>query len=178
MHRKLAPAFLLLAMVLVARGAAAVHLTFSTGDGIELRDDWVVITPEEGAKAEISPGGRLRIDGRWVAVSERDRLLLARYNRAIHDIHAQAIEIGIQGAGIGFSALGAAVVGLLTGGGDAAVERHVEPQARRLKEKAKQLCREVQRLRRLQDDLAADVPAFRPYALMDEDDEPRCQMDD
>jgi hypothetical protein len=176
MRRQLLPALLLLPLALVATSASAVHVRISTGEGIEIDNDTVVITPRGEARAEISARGDLRIDGRPVALDDHDRQMLQRYNRKLHSIQAHAIEIGIEGASIGIGALAYVAVALVTGDRDA-VERHVEPRAERLEEKAQHLCHEVRSLQRLQDRIADEVPAFVPYALMDEDDAADCHVD-
>ncbi len=176
MRRQLPLSALLFALTLVAASASATHVHFSTGDGIEVHGDDVVITPDDGPAAEISPGGELRIDGRRVALDDQQRRMLARYNRKVHTIEKHAIEVGVEGAGIGIEALGTVVAALFTGDASAA-ERRIQPHADRLKDKARQLCYEVRSLRTLQDVAAGAIPAFRPYALMD-DDAPDCHVDD
>jgi hypothetical protein len=174
MRRTLAAVPLLAALALPAASASAMHFEISTGDPIDVQGDRVVIHPEGVPAAEISPGGVLRIDGRAVVTAERDRVLLERYNRRVRRIEETAIDMGLRGAEIGVTALAAAVVAVVTGDHDH-VEQAVRPDAEELKDKGRRLCHDVEDLRALQDQLAVNVPAFRPYALMD--DRPHCHVD-
>jgi hypothetical protein len=177
MRRSLPIAALALLLSLVAGRASAFHISFDTSDEIEIRDGSVWVNPEGLPEAEITAAGNLRIDGHAVALRDQDRRLLARYNRGFRDVKDQAIDLGFDGVNIGISALAAAVVAVATGDHDY-VEKKVEPDASRMKAKAKELCREVRELHRLQDDIAARVSAFRPYAVMDGDGDHDCHVDD
>lgn len=177
MRRTLTAATLALTLALVCGAASATRFSFSTGNGIDLRGDRVVITPKDRPAAEISPAGELSIAGLTVAANEKDRMLLVRYNKTIRSIRDHALDVGMRGAGIAFEALSAAAVALITGDSDAA-KRQVEPSAERLKEKARALCTEVKALKQVQDEIAADLAAFRPYALMDEGDAAQCHVED
>lgn len=176
MTRTMIAAPLFLVALLTAANASATHVSLSTGGNVEFDGDQVVITPKAGPPAEISPAGEFTIDGRRIAVSEKDRILFGRYNQSMHRIVAEAKDIGLEGASLGLSALGQALAAIFTGDGEA-VERKMKAKAEPLKERGRELCREVKGLQRIQHDLAADVPEFRPYATLDAD-EPHCDMDD
>ncbi|MEO8503841.1 MAG: hypothetical protein ABI609_08105 [Acidobacteriota bacterium] len=176
MRRHLTVASLALSLTLVAGVASASHFSFSTGSDMEIEGDRVVLTPSEGPVAEISSLGELRIGGRLIAVEARDRLLLAQYNAKVHGIVQRAVEIGIQGAGIGIRAVGEALAAMVTGDHDAS--SRIEAKAATLKRDARDLCRDVNKLRRLQDRIADDVEEFRPYALIDHDRAAHCEVED
>lgn len=178
MIRKTAALFLFLALALFAAAAPAVRFSFSSDDRIGIEGDNVVITPEDAdlPRAEILPSGDLRIDGRTIATSLADRLLLVRFNQSVHSMVALGIDLGVEGAHLGLHAAAAALVGLLTGDEDAA-KHEVEPRAGKMKAKARALCREMRTLFRIQEQLAHDVPAFRPYAALD-GETGHCHVDD
>ena len=46
-----------------------------------------------------------------------------------------------------------------------------------MKERARALCLDVRTLKQMQDQLALDVPAFRPYAMIDRDPH-HCEVED
>ena len=148
MRRQLTVASLALSLTLTAGAASASHFSFSTGNDMELEGDRVVLTPAEGPVAEISPLGELRIGGRLVAVKPRDRLLMAQYNAEVHSLVHRAVEIGIQGAGIGIRAVGEALAAMVSGDHDASPR--IEAKAATLKRDARDLCKDVNKLRRLQ----------------------------
>jgi hypothetical protein len=58
-----------------------------------------------------------------------------------------------------------------------AAKRTVEPRAAKMKENARALCMEARTLKLVQDEIANDVPAFRPYAQID-DEGSHCHVDD
>ena len=178
MRRSLPVAALATLLFLLAGRASAFHMSFNIDDDeIQIRDGSVWVNPDGAPEAEISTAGDLRIDGRAVALRAEDRRLLARYNRGFRDVRDEAIDLGFDGVDIGISAVAAAVVAVATGDHDY-VEKKVQPDANRMKEKARQLCNEVRELRRLQDRIAIQVPSFRPYAVMDGDTANDCHVDD
>ncbi len=176
MQRVLTAAVLLGSLTLAAAPASAVHFSFSTGNEVDLDGDRVRITPHDGVPmAEITPEGVLRIDGRTIAVEERERVLLVRYNVTLRTITQQAIDVGMAGASVGIKAATAALVALLTGGDEQQIKAKVEPQAEHLKARARSLCTQVKELKRVEDELAERLEAFRPYALIDK---PDCHIED
>jgi hypothetical protein len=176
MLKKLAALAFFVALALAASAASAVHFSFSSDVNISMDGDVVVLEPHGEARAEIAPSGDLRIDGRLVTVPLKDRLLLARYNQSMHAIVSRGVALGVQGASLGMQALTAALVGIATGDEDAA-KRTVEPRAKKMKANARALCLEARTLRMVQNEIAADVPEFRPYALIDGDGSD-CHVDD
>ena len=176
MHRHSTVASLALSLALIAGVASASRFSFSTGTDMEIEGDRVVLTPSDGPVAEISSLGELRIGGRLVAVEAGDRLLLAQYNAEVHGLVHRAVEIGIQGAGIGLRAVGEALAALVTGDHDPS--SRIEAKAATLKRDARDLCKDVNKLRRLQDRIAGDVEEFRPYALIDHDRSAHCEVED
>ena len=175
MRRVLTSASLLIAVLFLAGRASAAQISVSTGGhGIDVKGDRVLIHHAGDPDAEISPGGGLRIGGRTVVVAERDRVLLERYDRRVHRIEDRAIDVGIDGAQLGITALAAAVVAVVTGNHQR-VEDAVRPDAEALREKAMRICKDVEELRSLQDQIAADVPAFRPYAAIEAHDLAECR---
>ena len=167
-----------LLLPLAAAPAAATHISINVDDDDDVRvdGDEIVITAEDDSEATVEPDGTLRVDGRRVAMAERDRQALVLYNRTLRNVKDRAIELGVQGAGLALHAVTEAVVAVATGKPERA-ERRVERHAEDLKDNARRLCQEMREVEQLQDTVAARVAAFRPYAVieLDEDD---CQVDD
>ena len=65
-------------------------------------------------------------------------------------------------------------LGALFGGDSAGVEKRVEAQAMKIKEDAKLICAQLPAMLATQQKLAASMPAFKPYATMDQDDVDDC----
>jgi hypothetical protein len=158
--------------------AAATHISIDLGhEDITFDDEDVIIEARDGSRARVSPEGDLTIRGRRVSVGAAERRALRNYNESMHWMVEQAVEIGVDSAGLAFSALGHALAAIATGDGDRA-ERRVEARAEPIKEKARELCREVRALVLVQESIASRVPAFRPYAVLDEDAGDDCHVDD
>lgn len=175
------PLVALFAAALIAAGAGAasattIHLAAGHED-IDLDGEDVLITAEDGSEARVTPDGVLRVDGRKVALREQHRRALTRYNETVHSIVDRAVVIGIQGAGVAVSAIGVAIAAIASGNAED-VEERVEARAERIKDNARRLCREVRHLQRIQDALADDLAAFRPFAVIDEDDADECRVED
>jgi hypothetical protein len=164
-------------LALAATPAGAVHVSMSVGhDDIRVDGDDVLIRAEDDREARITPSGDLEVDGREIRLQEVDRRDLMRYNAAVHELEDQAIALGAQGAGLAFHAIGEAIAALASGDGGRA-ERRIEARAEDIKEDARELCRDMRRLERLQDRLAWRLAAFRPFAVIDLDDDD-CRVDD
>jgi hypothetical protein len=156
------------ALCLMAAPVTATHISIDFDHAVKMEDDHVVIAVEGDREARISPDGDLTIEGRRVKVAPRDRDDLIRYNVTMHWLEERAVELGVQGAGLAFSAIGEAIAAIATGDEDGA-ERRVEQRAERLKDGARELCIAMRRLERLQDGLASRIAAFRPYAVIELD---------
>ena len=164
---------------LLAAPAAASHISINLDDGDDVRvvdHDVVIDSDADGSEATVEPDGTLRLDGRRVRVSERDRQALVLYNQSIRRIESRAIEIGLQGAGLAVHAVTEALVGVATGEPHRA-ERRVRHHAEDLKDAARRLCADVRTVEQLQDTIADRVDEFRPFAVIHLDDDD-CQIED
>ncbi|HET9766343.1 MAG TPA: DUF2884 family protein [Thermoanaerobaculia bacterium] len=166
------------ALLLAAAPAAASHISIDLDDGDQLRidDGDVIITDDDDREARVEPNGTLTVEGRRVRLAERDRQALVLYNQSIRRIEDQAIEVGVEGAGLAAHALTEALVGVATGEPHRA-ERRVRHHAEDLKDAARRLCNEVRFVQHLQDSIAARVDDFAPFTVIDLDDDD-CQVDD
>ncbi len=127
-------------------------------------------------KAEITPQGDLLVGGDKIAVDATQRALLLRYRAAIINVAGTGAGIGVQGAGFGMQAAGKALRGAFTGNGDR-VGEEIEAEARKFEQRALAICDRLPPLLRTQQQLAASLPAFRPYATMDQSDIDDCRDD-
>jgi hypothetical protein len=164
--------------LLAAAPAAAAHISINLDDedNVSVVDRDVVIDADDESEATVEPDGTLRVDGRRVRVAERDRQALVLYNRSIRRIESRAIEIGVQGAGLAVHAVTEALVGVATGEPHRA-ERRVRHHAEDLKDNARRLCQEMRAVEQLQNAIADRVDEFRPFAVIELDDDD-CQIDD
>lgn len=127
--------------------------------------------------AEITPDGRLLIEGREIEVTDPvAKAALADYREQIEAIAVAGIEVGRQGADIGLKAAGEALRGVFTGNTDD-IEKRIEGQAKGLEKAALALCGQLPGLLRAQQAVAAVVPEFKPYARLTEADVTDCYAD-
>ncbi|MFT3757173.1 MAG: hypothetical protein QM769_14770 [Pseudoxanthomonas sp.] len=125
-------------------------------------------------KAEITPQGELLIDGKQVAATPEQQTRLLAYRSELLAIAKAGMDIGVQGADLGMKAAGEALKGLFSGTDEKEIEKRVEAQAEGIKTAAKQLCQRLPALLGAQQELAAAMPEFAPYATMDASDIDDC----
>lgn len=133
-------------------------------------------TPEpDRPKGEITPEGDFLIDGRAVAVTPAQRALLLEHRARIVEIAEAGMEIGIQGADLAARAATEALKGVFSGRSEQEIERRVEAEADGIKAAALELCDRLPALYQSQQELAAALPEFAPYATMTADDLEDCR---
>lgn len=134
----------------------------------------ISVSSDDGAKVEISPAGDLLINGNTVAVDDAQRKLLLQYREQVMQVAEAGIEIGVQGANLGARAAGEAIKGILSGDTDK-IEERVNAEAKKLEESAAKICDRLPAMLATQQQLAAAVPEFKPYAKMDQGDIDECR---
>ena len=125
-------------------------------------------------KAEITPDGALLIDGKEVAVNAEQKALLLEYRKGILAVADAGITIGNQGADLAGKAIAEAITGIFSGEPER-IEERIEVEARKMETAALALCEHLPALKQAQDNLAASLPEFAPYAKMDMDDMEKCR---
>ncbi|HRF83128.1 MAG TPA: hypothetical protein PLO34_01690 [Pseudoxanthomonas sp.] len=142
-------------------------------------------------KAEITPQGDLLIDGKAVAIDEQQRKLLLEHRANVVAIAQagiavgmQGAELGVQGAALGMKAATGALKSALSGNSEEfekqmeAEGKRIEAEGRRIEAEAnRMICARMPPLLASQQALAAALPAFAPYATMDESDVKECGKD-
>jgi hypothetical protein len=127
-------------------------------------------------RAEISPAGDLLVEGKAVDVTPAQRALLLEYRSEVIGVAEAGMTIGAKGADLAGDAIGEAIGSIFSGDTDK-MEQRVEAQAEKLKQEAKVLCGRLPAMLATQQKLAASLPAFRPYATMEQDDVDDCVDD-
>jgi hypothetical protein len=126
--------------------------------------------------AEITPAGDLLIDGKTIAIDDKQRKLLLDYRGQVVAIASAGMDLGTQGADLAGKAVGQAISGALTGNSEE-VEKKIEAEAKKIEGQAVQLCKLLPGLLDAQTRLAAALPAFQPYATMEQKDIDDCGKD-
>lgn len=125
-------------------------------------------------KAEVSANGDFIVGGKQVPVTDEQRALLVAYHRELGGIADAGIATGKEGAKLAGKAVGAVVKGILSGDPDQ-IDRQMDAEAKKVEAEAMKICDRLPGLYRAQQDLAAALPAFQPYAGMDLDDIKECR---
>lgn len=128
-------------------------------------------------KAAITPQGDLLIAGKKVDATPAQHALLVDYRQQLVGIAEAGMDIGERGADLGVGAARQAIVGALTGKSDKEIEANIKPQTDAIQAAALALCKRLPQLRATQQQLAADLPAFKPYATMTQKDIDDCGKD-
>lgn len=129
------------------------------------------------SRAQITPQGDLLIDGKPVAATPQQHQLLLDYRQRLITIAEAGMAIGTEGADLGMQAASAALRGVFSGKSGDEVEAAIKPQADRIQAAAVELCRRLPDLHAAQQQLAAAMPAFQPYATMTQRDVEECGKD-
>ena len=128
-------------------------------------------------KAEITPQGDLLIEGKAVAVTPAQRKLLLEYRGEVIGVASAGMEIGKQGVDIAGKAVGTAIASIFNGKSDQA-EQEMKAQGDRIEAAAMKLCDQLQPMLDTQQQLAASLPAFKPYANLTQSDIDDCRKHD
>lgn len=126
--------------------------------------------------AELTPDGRLLIDGKEVALDAQQRALMLDYRKRIAEVAMAGADIGMEAAGMAGDVLGNVAKGLLNGNMDE-MEARIEEEAAGIAASAKMLCERLPALLAAQQAAAAAVPEFAPYASMTQSDVDDCHVE-
>ena len=128
-------------------------------------------------KAQITPQGDLLIAGNKVAATPAQQTLLLDYRQQVLGIAESGMEIGEQGADLGMNAAKEGVWGALSGKSDKEIEAAIKPKTDKIEAAAMLLCKRLPDLLASQQQLAAAMPEFKPYATMQQKDVDDCGKD-
>ena len=95
----------------------------------------------------------------------------------VKDIEIKGEQLGEAAAGFATRVVADVFAGLFTGQDENKINKKAEIRANTFKQKALPICKDVQALKQLQDDLAAGIVAFKPYALIEGRDANNCEYD-
>lgn len=163
-----------LAVALAGCGRTAPNGAVVAGDAyIALRDGRAVVHASGAPDASIGPAGDLRIGDRDITTTAGQREQLARYYASAVALRDDGIATGKAGLSVAGHAIGSVISGLANGDPDR-IDKEVGARAQVVEAHAHKLCADLKQLRSAQDAVAAQLPAFRPYARIDAGDAERC----
>ena len=128
--------------------------------------------------AQITPKGDLLIDGKAIAVSAQQRKQLLDYRGQVIGLAKIGIDGGEKAAMTVFEATDVSLFSLIVGGMSGSLERRVEASVKQhVQPLVLNICRQLPQLLESQQQLAASVPQFQPYASLERDDIDDCERD-
>ena len=159
----------LLATVLAVSASAC---SFGNGEGsigslIHVHDGRVSIRGRNDTTARIMVDGDLRIAGKAVALTPAQRALTTRYYAQVQATLHDGIETGKAGAAMAGSVIGAVFSGLAHGD-TRDIDRKANAQAAKIKGHVARICDDMRAIQTTQNQLAALLPAFAPYTVIDD----------
>lgn len=164
---------LLVSLALLTSACTADHAD-SAGEGrqsvmhhIRLDGDRVGANAADGRTAWIAADGTLEIDGRPVPLTPDQQALAQRYHAAAFLLREQGVALGESGTGLGVQAIRSVASGLAAGKPEE-IGPTIDARAKALQAQVRGLCGQIGTLRASQEALASALPAFRPYATIDD----------
>lgn len=129
---------------------------------LHLGNGAVAVRTDGAPDAIISANGDLQIDQHPVAVDDAQRSLLKSYYSNAMLILTDGIATGKAGATLGEEAAKSVVTRLASGDPDK-IQQDIDAKTKPLKEAALKICTDLGNVKNSQDQLAATLPAFKPY---------------
>jgi hypothetical protein len=146
----------------------------------KLTTDNVTLTADAGSnvpKAAITPQGDLLIAGKPVALTRQQRQEVSAYRAQHIEIAREGIEIGHAGIEVGRHAVAPMVLAALFGESDDKIQASMNKRLAGVRAATAKLCDRLPQILAAQQQLAADLPAFKPYATMTQKDIDDCRED-
>lgn len=146
--------------------------------GTELATRNITISNDDNEpKAEITPQGDFLIADKAVQLTSAQRTEVLAYRGQLIEIGREGIAIGRQGATLGVNAASEAIAGAFSGQSEQQIRQRVEAKASGIRQAAAKICDQLPPLMASQQKLAAEIPAFKPYATMTQKDISDCRTD-
>lgn len=130
-----------------------------------LDDSHVAVHAPGLADAVVTASGALSIAGTPVTVDSVQAQIAARYFASALALRNDAMKTGAAGASTAATAIASVAVGLASGNPDS-IDAKVNASAAKVEAAADRVCADVQALSQAQNELAAALPQFKPYATI------------
>lgn len=128
--------------------------------------------------AQITPKGDFLVDGKAVAIDARQRQQLLGYRGQVIELAKIGIEGGEKAAMAALDATDVSLFSLIVGGLSGSLERRVEASVKQHVEPlVRQICRRLPQVLESQQQLAASLPQFQPYATLERGDVDDCERE-
>lgn len=156
---------LLSLLALFAATAACSHSDSEFRHLNMLDDTHVAIHAPDRSDAILTANGELSIEGKSIPLDATQSQIAARYFASAMALRKDAVKTGAAGASTAATAIASVVEGLASGNPDS-IDAKVNASAAKVDAAANKVCADLQALAKAQDDLAAALPPFKPYATI------------
>lgn len=141
-----------------------------------LSDTRIAVHAHAGADAIVTAQGELAIDGKPIVLNAAQAQIVTRYFASAMALRSDAVKTGAAGAATAATAITSVAAGLASGDTDS-IDAKVNASAAKVDAAANKICVDLQMLAKAQDDLAAAVPSFKPYATIGPREVDDCKAD-
>ena len=131
---------------------------------LDFEDDVMIVKADGKPDAHISANGDLRIGDKPVPVTPAQRGLLKRYYEEVVGVRDDGIAVGKAGAALGVNAVSNAVESLFSKD-HSKNDADMQANTKKVEAAAKRLCGDMIDIKSTQGEIAAQLPAFAPYAV-------------
>jgi hypothetical protein len=165
---------IILTALCVLLSACNVPDTTMANGAVTLKDNVVTLHAEDTPNAEINAQGQLQIGDKTVALTPAQQGLLLLYYQSIVDVHDTGVKMGKVGAGMGLKALN----DKLSGKSKKDTDEDASNGGDQMSALSKKICQDEQTMKTVQNQLSAQLPDFKPYGKIFDDDSASCDKDD
>jgi hypothetical protein len=128
-------------------------------------------------QAEITPRGDFLVAGKRIDITRLQRNEVLAYRAQYIGIARQGIAIGREGVEVGRHAVVPMVFAALFGASEETIDARMDKRLAGVRDATVKLCDRMPALMAAQQQLASDLPAFRPYATLTQEKIDDCRRD-
>ena len=133
--------------------------------GITVNDGTVTLHGNGAPEATINATGDLSIGGNVLTTDAAQREQLQHYYSSVLAVRDDGIATGKAGAAVAGEAIKSVASGLVNGNPDQ-IGKQVDAKAKVVTDAALKICQDIDGIKAAQDNLAGQLPAFKPYAMI------------
>lgn len=122
----------------------------------------VTLHTKDAPDAVINANGDLKINEQAVQTSPAEQALLKSYYDNVLMIRTDGIATGKAGAAVGAQAIKSVAQGLANGNSDQ-IQQQIDVKTKAVTDAALKICQDLANVKTSQDQLVAQLPAFKPY---------------
>jgi len=144
------------AALVCAVTACDVPDTIMENGAITLKGDAVTLHLISAPRAVIHADGNFVVNGKSIAITPAERALLVRYYQSVHAVYETGVAMGKAGLDMAAKAV--------TATASSSTDKATTDVSGRVASLSQDICKDTAAIKAVQDQLAAQLDAFRPYA--------------